>query len=90
MQALCRLGQPGDPKVNPPVDSSLICQTTSKTMECVAKLGDLENFEQQLRAFLLQRRRVAISPHHLKNAYALAGEHHERAKLAKPVTPKII
>lgn len=51
-----------------PLIHRLFAKQTQQTMEYVAKLGDLENFEQQLQAFLLQGRKVVISPHHLKNA----------------------
>ena len=44
-----------------PVIHRLFAEQTQQTMEYIAKLGDLENFEQQLQ-------KVAISPHHLKNA----------------------
>lgn len=51
-----------------PVIHRLFAKQTQQTMEYIAKLGDLENFEQQLKVFLLKERKVAISPHHLKNA----------------------
>lgn len=51
-----------------PLIHRLFATQTQQTMEYVAKLGDLEGFEQQLKVFLLQERKVAISPHHLKNA----------------------
>lgn len=51
-----------------PLIHRLFATQTQQTMEYVAKLGDLEDFEQQLQAFLLKEHKVAISPHHLKNA----------------------
>lgn len=51
-----------------PLIHRLFAKQTQQTMEYVAKLGDLESFEQQLQAFLLKGHKVAILPHHLKNA----------------------
>ena len=51
-----------------PVIHRLFAKQTQQMMEYVAKLGDLEDFEQQLQAFLLKEHKVAISLHHLKNA----------------------
>ena len=51
-----------------PLIHRLFAKQTQQTMEYVAKLGDIEDFEQQLQTFLLKGLKVAISPHHLKNA----------------------
>lgn len=51
-----------------PLIHRLFAKQTQQTMEYVAKLGDLENLSSNYRPFLLQGRKVVISPPHLKNA----------------------
>ena len=67
-----------------PVIHRLFAKQTQQTMEYIAKLGDLENFEQQLKVFLLMERKGCnITAPFKERAYALAEEHSERAKLAE-------
>ena len=51
-----------------PLIHRLFATQTQQTMEYVAKLGDFEDFEQQLQTFFAEGHKVAILPHHLKNA----------------------
>ena len=67
-----------------PLIHRLFATQTQQTMEYVAKLGDLENFEQQLQAFFAKGAQGCnITAPFKERAYALAEEHSERAKLAE-------
>ena len=67
-----------------PLIHRLFAKQTQQTMEYVAKLGDLENFEQQLQAFFAAGAQGCnITAPFKERAYALAEEHSERAKLAE-------
>ena len=67
-----------------PLIHRLFAKQTQQTMEYVAKLGDLENFEQQLQAFFAAGAQGCnITAPFKERAYALADEHSERAKLAE-------
>ena len=67
-----------------PLIHRLFAKQTQQTMEYVAKLGDLEDFEQQLQAFFCCRSaRLQYHRTIKERAYALAEEHSERAKLAE-------
>ena len=67
-----------------PLIHRLFAKLTQQTMEYVAKLGDLEDFEQQLQAFFAAGAQGCnITAPFKERAYALAEEHSERAKLAE-------
>ena len=67
-----------------PLIHRLFAKQTQQTMEYVAKLGDLEDFEQQLQAFFAAGAQGCnITAPFKERAYALADEHSERAKLAE-------
>ena len=67
-----------------PLIHRLFAKQTQQTMEYVAKLGDLESFEQQLQAFFAEGAQGCnITAPFKERAYALAEEHSERAKLAE-------
>ncbi|MBF1230895.1 MAG: shikimate dehydrogenase [Haemophilus parainfluenzae] len=67
-----------------PLIQRLFATQTQQTMEYVAKLGDLEDFEQQLQAFFAEGAQGCnITAPFKERAYALAEEHSERAKLAE-------
>ena len=67
-----------------PLIHRLFATQTQQTMEYVAKLGDLEDFEQQLKAFFAEGAQGCnITAPFKERAYALAEEHSERAKLAE-------
>ncbi|EGV05775.1 putative shikimate dehydrogenase [Haemophilus pittmaniae HK 85] len=67
-----------------PLIHRLFAKQTQQTMEYVAKLGDLENFEQQLQAFFAEGAQGCnITAPFKERAYALAEEHSKRAKLAE-------
>ena len=67
-----------------PLIHRLFATQTQQTMEYVAKLGDLEDFEQQLQAFFAEGAQGCnITAPFKERAYALAEEHSERAKLAE-------
>ncbi len=67
-----------------PLIHRLFAKQTQQTMEYVAKLGDLEDFEQQLQAFFAEGAQGCnITAPFKERAYALAEEHSERAKLAE-------
>lgn len=67
-----------------PLIHRLFATQTQQTMEYVAKLGDLEDFEQQLQAFFAAGAQGCnITAPFKERAYALAEEHSERAKLAE-------
>ena len=67
-----------------PLIHRLFAKQTQQTMEYVAKLGDLEHFEQQLQAFFAEGAQGCnITAPFKERAYALAEEHSERAKLAE-------
>ena len=67
-----------------PVIHRLFAKQTQQTMEYIAKLGDLENFEQQLKVFFAEGAQGCnITAPFKERAYALAEEHSERAKLAE-------
>ena len=67
-----------------PLIHRLFAKQTQQTMEYVAKLGDLEDFEQQLQAFFAAGAQGCnITAPFKERAYALANEHSERAKLAE-------
>ena len=75
-----------------PLIHRLFAKQTQQTMEYVAKLGDLEDFEQQLQTFYEGAQGCNITAPFKERAYALAAEEHsERAKLAEACnTLKII
>ena len=67
-----------------PLIHRLFATQTQQTMEYIAKLGDLENFEKQLQAFFAEGAQGCnITAPFKERAYALAEEHSERAKLAE-------
>ena len=67
-----------------PLIHRLFAKQTQQTMEYVAKLGDLEDFEQQLQTFFAAGAQGCnITAPFKERAYALAEEHSERAKLAE-------
>ena len=67
-----------------PLIHRLFAKQTQQTMEYVAKLGDLEDFEQQLQAFFAAGAQGCnITAPFKERAYAIAEEHSERAKLAE-------
>ena len=67
-----------------PLIHRLFAKQTQQTMEYVAKLGDLEDFEQQLKVFFAEGAQGCnITAPFKERAYALAEEHSERAKLAE-------
>ena len=67
-----------------PLIHRLFAKQTQQTMEYVAKLGDLDHFEQQLQAFFAAGAQGCnITAPFKERAYALAEEHSERAKLAE-------
>ena len=67
-----------------PLIHRLFAKQTQQTMEYVAKLGDLEDFELQLQAFFAAGAQGCnITAPFKERAYALAEEHSERAKLAE-------
>ena len=67
-----------------PLIHRLFAKQTQKTMEYVAKLGDLDHFEQQLQSFFAEGAQGCnITAPFKERAYALADEHSERAKLAE-------
>ena len=67
-----------------PLIHRLFATQTQQTMEYVAKLGDLEDFEQQLQAFFAEGAQGCnITAPFKERAYAIAEEHSERAKLAE-------
>ncbi len=67
-----------------PLIHRLFATQTQQTMEYVAKLGDIEDFEHQLQAFFAEGAQGCnITAPFKERAYALAKEHSERAKLAE-------
>ena len=67
-----------------PLIHRLFAKQTQQTMEYVAKLGDLDHFEQQLQAFFAAGAQGCnITAPFKERAYAIAEEHSERAKLAE-------
>ena len=67
-----------------PLIHRLFATQTQQTMEYVTKLGDLEDFEQQLQTFFAEGAQGCnITAPFKERAYALAEEHSELAKLAE-------
>lgn len=67
-----------------PLIQSRFAEQTQQAMEYVAKLGDLDNFEQQLAMFFQEGAKGCnITAPFKERAYQLADEHSERAKLAE-------
>ncbi len=52
-----------------PLIHAIFAKTTGKTLNYVAKLGDLEQFEQQLATFFNRERTVVILLHRSKNVH---------------------
>ncbi|WP_118789288.1 shikimate dehydrogenase [Haemophilus haemolyticus] len=76
-------GNPIAQSKSPLIQSQLAAQT-HQTMEYIAKLGDLDAFEQQLQAYFAEGAQGCnITAPFKERAYALAEEHSERAKLAE-------
>lgn len=67
-----------------PVIHRLFAKQTQQTMEYVAKLGGLEDFEQQLQTFFAEGAQGCnITAPFKERAYQLADEYSQRAKLAE-------
>lgn len=67
-----------------PFIQTQFAQQTQQSMEYVAKLGDLDDFEQQLALFFQEGAKGCnITAPFKERAYQLADEHSERAKLAE-------
>ncbi|OFQ19440.1 MULTISPECIES: shikimate dehydrogenase [Haemophilus] len=67
-----------------PLIQSKLAEQTHQIMEYIAKLGDLDAFEQQLLAFFDEGAKGCnITAPFKERAYVLAEEHSERAKLAE-------
>ena len=76
-------GNPIAQSKSPLIQSQLAAQT-HQTMEYIAKLGDLDVFEQQLLAFFEDGAKGCnITSPFKERAYQLADEYSQRAKLAE-------